>query len=93
VPIVSLAAPAATPQIDFSDHRSFWEAGYPAIMVTDTATSRNPHYHRATDLPSTLDYRRMAEVVRMVHAGLMRMATASPGASRVPSREPSAHSR
>jgi hypothetical protein len=32
-------------------------------MVTDTAFFRNPHYHRRSDLPQTLDYARMAAVV------------------------------
>ncbi|MGP4014179.1 hypothetical protein [Streptomyces sp. 4N124] len=31
-------------------------------MLTDTANSRNPHYHRSTDLPRTLDYERLATV-------------------------------
>jgi Zn-dependent M28 family amino/carboxypeptidase len=39
-----------------SDHGSFWDAGLPALLVTDTALLRNPHYHRSTDLPATLDY-------------------------------------
>ena len=43
------------PITGFSDHRSFWEQNYRAIMVTDTAMLRNPHYHRATDTIATLD--------------------------------------
>jgi len=39
-----------------SDHAPFWEAGYSAMMWTDTAEFRNPHYHRASDTPDTLDY-------------------------------------
>ncbi|MCX7847578.1 MAG: M20/M25/M40 family metallo-hydrolase [bacterium] len=46
-----------------SDNWSFWQEGYPAVMVTDTAMFRNPHYHLASDLPETLDYERMARVV------------------------------
>lgn len=38
-----------------SDHVPFWEAGIPAVMVTDTADFRNPHYHKATDTLDTLD--------------------------------------
>jgi hypothetical protein len=48
---------------DASDHRSFWELGLPAVMVTDTAFLRNPHYHTADDLPATLDYDSMARIV------------------------------
>jgi hypothetical protein len=46
-----------------SDHKPFWEAGVPAIQVTDTADLRNPHYHRPSDTPETLDYERIADIV------------------------------
>lgn len=51
------------PGVDWSDHRSFWNEGYPAVMLTDTALFRNPHYHRPTDLPDTLDYKAMSNLV------------------------------
>jgi len=57
------AVPAAIPGVGWSDQWAFWEQGYPAIMVTDTATFRNPNYHQPTDKPDTLDYDRMARVV------------------------------
>ena len=54
-----------------SDHVPFWEAGVPALMWTDTAEFRNPHYHRPTDTPETLDYEFLAGVARLlVHAVL-----------------------
>jgi len=62
------AVPAAVPGVGWSDHWAFWEQGYPAIMVTDTAIFRNPNYHQPTDQPDTLDYDRMARVVH----GLVR---------------------
>jgi Zn-dependent M28 family amino/carboxypeptidase len=68
LPVYSINAPALLPGIDFSDHRSYWPHGYPAIMVTDTAFFRNPHYHQAGDRYDTLDYRRMALVVQSVFA-------------------------
>jgi hypothetical protein len=71
IPVVSIAAPASLPAIDFSDHRNYWAQGYPALMITDTSFLRNPHYHQPSDTADTLDYRRMAEVVRMLHAGLL----------------------
>lgn len=43
------------PITGFSDHRPFWQRKYRAIMVTDTAMLRNPHYHKATDTIETLD--------------------------------------
>lgn len=68
LPVHSINAPPAVPGVDFSDHRNYWAAGYPALMVTDTAFYRNPHYHGAGDTPDTLDYRRMAQVVQGVYA-------------------------
>jgi Zn-dependent M28 family amino/carboxypeptidase len=49
-----------------SDNASFWSNGYPALMLTDTADLRNPHYHRATDKSETLDYSFMSYVVDAV---------------------------
>jgi hypothetical protein len=51
-----------------SDHAPFWKAGIPAIMWTDTSEFRNPHYHRDSDTPDTLDYDFMAEVTRLALA-------------------------
>lgn len=47
------------PGVDFSDHRSFWKHGYPAVMITDTAFFRNPNYHGETDTIETLDFKKM----------------------------------
>ena len=62
-PVEKITAPDFIPGINFSDHWSFWKEGYPAMMVTDTAFLRSPHYHRETDLPGTLDYSRMAKML------------------------------
>ncbi|MET9514847.1 M28 family peptidase [Streptomyces sp. NPDC002994] len=59
--VVGLAAPPLI-HLDRSDHASFWNAGIPALMLTGTANFRNPHYHRPTDTPDTLDYGRLAAV-------------------------------
>lgn len=71
LPVESINAPSSVPGVDFSDHASYWRFGMPAIMVTDTAFLRNPNYHEAGDTPDTLDYVRMAKVVRAVHAVAM----------------------
>lgn len=65
-----LAAPQWVPGIEHSDHQSFWSQGYPAVMVTDTAYLRNPHYHQPTDTPDTLDYIRMAQATDALRAVL-----------------------
>lgn len=75
-PSDGLAAPAFIPGVDWSDHGSFWDAGYPAIMVTDTAPYRYPHYHTPQDTPDKVDYERLARVVR----GLERTFRALDGA-------------
>jgi Zn-dependent M28 family amino/carboxypeptidase len=51
------------PGIGWSDHWAFWQVGYPAVMVTDTAPFRYPHYHTRSDTPDKLDYERLARVV------------------------------
>ncbi len=74
LPVETLSAPTFLAGVDFSDHRSFWAQGYDAVMVTDTAFFRNPRYHTADDRPETLDYARMAEVVRGVHCAVQATA-------------------
>ena len=58
------------PDIFRGDHAPFWMAGIPAIMITDTANFRNPHYHRPTDTADTLDYDFMGDVTRALIATL-----------------------
>ena len=69
--MVSINAPPALQGMDFSDHASYWRFGMPAMMITDTSFFRNRNYHEAGDTPDTLDYARMAKVVRAVHAVAM----------------------
>ena len=63
-PVESAAVPAFVPGVDWSDHGSFWYEGYPAIMVTDTAPYRYPHYHSAFDTPDKIDYGGLTRVTR-----------------------------
>jgi Zn-dependent M28 family amino/carboxypeptidase len=62
-PSEGLAAPDTVEGVGWSDHWSFWRQGYPALMVTDTAPFRYPHYHHPTDTPDKVDYDRCARVV------------------------------
>lgn len=62
-PLQSAALPEAVPGVGWSDHWSFWQAGYPALMVTDTAPFRYPWYHTAEDTPEKLDYEGLGRVV------------------------------
>jgi Zn-dependent M28 family amino/carboxypeptidase len=62
------------PLTRLSDNASFWDAGYPALMLTDTAFLRNPHYHRASDTSATLDYGFMAAVTEATAGAVARLA-------------------
>ncbi|MGH8701531.1 MAG: M28 family peptidase, partial [Burkholderiales bacterium] len=57
-----------------SDHAAFWEYGYPAVMLTDTANFRNSHYHQPTDTLDTLDFTFMEQVAAAATAAAIRLA-------------------
>ena len=61
-PSEGAALPAGLPGIGWSDQWAFWQSGYPAIMVTDTAPFRNPRYHQNTDTPAGIDYVKLGRV-------------------------------
>jgi Peptidase family M28 len=63
IPSEGASLPAFIPGVSWSDQWSFWQQGYPAIMVTDTAPFRYPYYHSSNDTPDKLDYDRFALVV------------------------------
>lgn len=63
-PSIGGVAPAAVPGIDWSDHWAFAQHGFPAMMITDTAIFRYPHYHQATDTPDKVDVESLARVVK-----------------------------
>jgi len=75
-PAEQLASPSFVPGVAWSDQLSFWRAGYPAVMVTDTAFYRNPHYHCASDTPDRLRYPEMARVVEGLAATIAALAGA-----------------
>lgn len=66
LPVVTLDVPFRgwlVPSVRRSDHASFWDQGFKAVMVTDTAFFRNPHYHLPSDTMDKLDFEFMAELV------------------------------
>ena len=73
-PSEGIAAPGRMMGIHWSDHWSFWQEGYAAVMVTDTALFRYPHYHATTDTPDKIDYERLARVVAGLAAVTMDLA-------------------
>ena len=57
-----------------SDHAAYWDVGIPGILLTDTGNFRNPHYHRETDTPETLDYRFLTRVTQATAATVAEWA-------------------
>ncbi len=84
LPVIGPALVAVPVARNFSrsDHVRFWQAGLPAIQVTNTANFRNPHYHRQTDKPDTLDYATLATIVAATALLVERLA--GPEARRMP---------
>jgi len=70
LPVRSINGPRWIPGLDFSDHHPYWDQGFSAVMVTDTAFYRNVDYHTNADTPDRLDYSRMAQVVDGVCAAV-----------------------
>ena len=84
VPLVPVTVPLrgwAAPDVRRSDHARLWDVGYPALLLTDTAELRNPHYHRPSDTPETLDYDFLRRGTEAVVRCVTEMAvTRAPGA-------------
>lgn len=76
-PAQGVAAPGWMTGIGWSDHWSFWQAGYPALMVTDTALFRSDSYHTETDTPEKIDYPRLTSVVAGLNRVIEEMGTSS----------------
>src|SRR2546426_3908898 len=75
---VSLLVPGngeLLPDTRRSDHAAFWHHGYPAVMLTDTANFRNPHYHQPTDTFETLNLAFMEQVARAVTAAAIALCS------------------
>ncbi len=74
LPVHSMCAPRSFPGLDFSDHLNFWDQGYTAVMITDTAFYRNTAYHTSNDTLDRLDFDRMAKVVLGVYEAVVHLA-------------------
>jgi Zn-dependent M28 family amino/carboxypeptidase len=73
-PSEGVAAPAEWPGVGWSDHWSFWQEKYPAIMVTDTAAFRYPYYHTAEDTFEKLDFEKAARVADGIRRVILMLA-------------------
>jgi hypothetical protein len=76
IPSEGIALFEIVPGVGWSDHWAFWQCGYRAIMVTDTARFRDPHYHRETDTPERISYDALARVVEGLVPVVERLAGA-----------------
>lgn len=79
LPAEGVVAPSSIAGIGWSDHWSFWQFGYKALMLTDTAPYRYPHYHTAQDTPDKLDWKRFGQAAdgiqrHCAHVGGLRIA-------------------
>jgi len=72
IPVCGLAR--LIPDFYRSDHAPFWKCSYPAVMLTDTANFRSPHYHRASDTVDTLDFNFAGKVMRTAFTALQDLA-------------------
>lgn len=74
IPSEGLSAPEDLEGVSWSDHWAFWQAGYPALMITDTAPFRYEHYHQLTDTYEKIDYLRMSRVTHGISQMLQKIA-------------------
>jgi len=74
-PTIGGVAPRAVPGIGWSDHWAFAEHGFQAVMITDTALFRYPHYHQPTDTPDKIDTEKLARVVKGIERVIRDQAT------------------
>ena len=74
IPSEGAALPAALPGVGWSDHWSFWQFGYAAVMVTDTAVFRDPNYHEQSDVIANINFDRLARVVSALQRTVEELA-------------------
>lgn len=73
IDVQQIVFPIENDLASLSDHKNYWEFGYPAVMVNDTSFLRNPNYHEASDTIDTLDFVKMKQVVDAVYQGIMAL--------------------
>jgi hypothetical protein len=66
--------PLVMPEMRLSDHLCYWDEGFPALMLTDTALFQNPNYHKPTDTVDTLDFGAMASIAKNLVPALQALS-------------------
>lgn len=79
MPVQGTSGPAEAQAVSSSDQWAFWQMGFPAVMVTDTARLRSPHHHKQTDTVDKLDFERMARVVAALEGAIVELSGSSKG--------------
>jgi hypothetical protein len=74
-PSIGGVGPSLIPGIGWSDHWAFAEVGFPAVMVTDTALFRYPHYHLPTDMPDKIEYEKLARITKGLERVIRALAS------------------
>ena len=74
IPALALVLPEEIAGVGWSDHWSFWQAGYPGFLLTDSAIYRYPHYHKATDTIDKIDLNKLESVTKGVEAVVRSLA-------------------
>ena len=73
-PLRHLTGPSFIPGLAWSDHWAFWQEGYHAFMITDTAFYRYPWYHTAQDTPDKIDYAAFSTVTDALYQTFAALA-------------------
>lgn len=73
-PSEGIVSPGWVPGVDWSDHWAFWKNAVPAIMLTDTAPYRYPHYHQATDTLDKIDFSDLARITTGLESVIAALA-------------------
>ncbi len=76
-PSEGMAAPRWLKDIFRSDHAAFWQCGYPALMITDTANFRYPYYHTPEDTVDKINYVALARVVSGLRESVLELVGAA----------------
>ncbi len=73
-PSIAVATAESVRGVDYSDHQNFWQLGIPALMITDTAFYRYPHYHESTDTPEKLDFDKLARITAAIADSIQELS-------------------
>jgi hypothetical protein len=77
LPLESLIVPGngeGMEEVRLSDHSTFWDQGFQALLITDTSFLRNPNYHLPSDRMETLDFEFMQKVATGIYYSVVELA-------------------